>query len=161
MLSEMPAWIPNLLAYGTLCYPGNYFPLPSPFQFWEVPICPPVLSLTAYPCYQADMDSDLDSLGFTPLRYVYILSWVSSLYSTHLLQTLSSNSTESFISPNPFNDQQFPMVLAMIEDTFLFLVAMKPSFKFSPFIWKIDFVKVVQEASNYSNDEHPKNTFFP
>lgn len=102
----------------------------------------------------------MDYLGFAPLRYVYILSWVSSLYSTHLLQTLSSNSNESFIPFEPLNDQQFPMVLAMIEDTFLFPVTMKPSFKFSPFIWKMDLVKVVQDVSNYSEVEHPKNTFF-
>lgn len=73
--------------------------------------------------------------------YTYCPGCLSSKF-VHLLQNIGS----SFLSPNPFNDQRLPRPLALIHDTFLFLVVMKPSWKLSPLKWKIDLLKALPRS---------------
>ena len=66
----------------------------------------------AYPQHQICMDPDLGSLGFAPL---YMLSWAFLTLVQPPAPAAQLHSTESLIFPNPFNDQQLPMVLALRE----------------------------------------------
>lgn len=138
------------------CPPLSYLVVPRelhPISFSSLilgsshmPTCPQFHCLPLPPG-QHGPSSGLSQLCLPP--YVYILfSSLDSLCCSpnHLLQTPSSNLTKSFISPNTFNDQQFPMVLAVVKGTLLLLVAMKPRYKFSPFTWKMDLLKAVQES---------------
>lgn len=101
----------NLSLFPHLVVPKNYFPFPS-FHFGKgsnIPLC---FFSHLTPQHQTGVDPDLGSLGFAPL---YMLSWAFLTLVDPLLQQPSSISTESLIFPNPFNDQQLPVVLALRE----------------------------------------------